>query len=125
MNSDIDKYIADFEGGVQERLQMLRKVCLNAFPGAEESFKWGKPAFSLKRVLIVYAAYKHHIGFYPTPEVLTEFSDEIKKYTFAKGSVQFKHTEPFPIKLIENMAKARYKHYLEKDAKWKDPKGCN
>ncbi|MCA9386082.1 DUF1801 domain-containing protein [Candidatus Dojkabacteria bacterium] len=124
MNKELEKYISSFDKEVQEKLQTIRKICLKVFPEAEEGFKWGKPAYSLKRVLIVYAAYKNHIGFYPTPEVLEEYKEEIKEYKSAKGSVQFPYSKPFPKKLIEKMVKARYKNYIEKDAKWKDPKQC-
>lgn len=119
MNKEIEQYISSFDSETQSRLQKLRKICSKVFPIAEEGFKWGKPAYSLKRVLVVYAAYKNHIGFYPTPEVIKAFSDEIKDYKSAKGSVQFPHAKPFPSKLLEKMAKARYKNYQEKDAKWK------
>ena len=72
----------------------------------------------------MYAAYKNHIGFYPTPEVLLAFKEEIGGYKSAKGSVQFPHNKPFPLKLVEKMVRARYRHYLEQDAKWKDPEQC-
>ena len=122
MNKEIKEYIENFDKETQNRMQILREICSKVFPEAEEGFKWGKPAYSLKRVLLIYAGYKNHIGFYPTPEVIEDFKEEIKDYKSANGSIQFPHNKPFPAKLIEKMAKARYKNYIEKDAKWKDPK---
>ena len=122
MKKEIEQYIENFDKETQSRLQKLRKICSKVFSEAEEGFKWGKPAYSLKRVLVVYAGYKKHLGFYPTPEVIEEFREEINDYKSAKGSVQFSHDKLFPSNLIEKMAKARYKNYMEKDAKWKDPK---
>ena len=119
MSKDINQYIADFDTETQKRLHKLRDMFKKVLPAAEEGFKWGKPAFSMERVLIVYAGYKHHIGFYPTPEIIEEFSKELKEFRSASGSVQFPHSKPLPIALIKKMTKARLKKYLNEDAKWK------
>jgi uncharacterized protein YdhG (YjbR/CyaY superfamily) len=117
MDKKLKQYIENFDAETRKRLQKIREICSKMFPEADEGFKWGKPADSLKTMLIVYAGYKNKIGFYPTPKVLDEFKEEIKEYEFAKGSVQFPHNKPFPSTLIGKMVKARYKNYLEKDAK--------
>jgi len=41
-------------------------IC-KAAPGAKEGLEWGMPAFSYRRILVTFAAFQHHIGFYPTP----------------------------------------------------------
>lgn len=117
MNPSIKDYISTFDVEIQERLQKIRSICTEVFPEAKEDFKWGQPAFSLKRALIVYAGYKNHIGFYPTPEVIEAFKQEIMDYKSAKGSVQFPHNKPFPEGLVRKMILASYKNYLETYAK--------
>ena len=119
MSKDVEMYISGFEKDIQNKLEQIRKVLSKVLPDAEQGLKYGKPAYFMKRVLIVYAPYKKHIGFYPAPEVIEEFQNEIGQYKSAKGSVQFPLDQPLPLKLIEQMAKARYRNYIEKDAKWK------
>ena len=66
----IDAYIANFPEEVQEILEKIRNLIRTAAPEAEETIKYGIPTFTLKGNLVHFAAYKHHIGFYPTPAAL-------------------------------------------------------
>ena len=56
-----------------------------------------------------FAAFKKHIGFYPTPSAIEAFKDELSRYEGAKGSVQFPIDKPMPLKLIESIVKFRVK----------------
>jgi hypothetical protein len=47
------------------------------------------PAFSYGRILVTFAAFKHHIGFYPTPSAVKAFTDDLRKFATAEGSIQF------------------------------------
>jgi len=53
----------------------MRARIREAAPVAEERLKWGKPAFSYQMVLVIFAAFKNHIGFYPTPSAVRAFAD--------------------------------------------------
>ncbi len=66
----ITEYIDGAPKEAQQRLREMRACLLEAAPGAEESIKWGCPAFSYKRILFTFAAFKYHISLYPTPSVL-------------------------------------------------------
>ncbi len=57
---NITEYI-DAPKEAQEKLREMRACIREAAPGAEESLKWGKPAFSYRRILVMFAAFKHHI----------------------------------------------------------------
>lgn len=116
----VDDYISAFPANVRKRLQILRKNTLQVAPGAVEGLKWGMPSISYGRILVTYAAFKNHIGFYPTPSVIKKFAKEIKKYKSAKGSVQFPHDQPLPTTLIRNMTKYRVKEASTQDKKWKN-----
>ncbi len=100
-------------------MRILIKKCA---PGATEAIKWGLPSFSYERMLVAYGAFKYHIGFYPTPSPIKAFAKELKKYTQARGSVQFPYDKPLPLALIKKMALLRVKESLETDVKWRSPR---
>jgi len=116
---EIEKYISTFPIEVQKRLQAIRKCIQAAAPGAKESIKWGMPAFSYKRILVTYAAFKSHIGLYPTPSAIEAFRAKLIKYKTAKGSIQFQNNEALPLPLITQIVKFRVKESIIQDAKWK------
>jgi len=82
---------------VQEILETLRATIKKAAPDAEEAISYQMPTFKLKGNLVHFAAYKHHIGFYPTPSGIEEFKQELSAYKGAKGSVQFPLGRPLPL----------------------------
>src|SRR6266481_5553330 len=76
----IAEYINAVPAEAREKLyQMLTSIRASA-PGAIESLKWGMPAFSYKRILVTFAAFKHHIGFYPTPSAVRAFANDLSKF---------------------------------------------
>lgn len=99
----VDAYIASFPTPVAKRLTQIRKLVRKLVPEAEEVISYSMPAFKYKGLLIWYAAYEHHIGFYPKASGIEKFKKELKPFKFAKGSVQFRHEEPLPLELIEAM----------------------
>ena len=115
----IKEYIEAAPAEIQSRLLQLHECITKAAPGAEEGLKWSMPAYSYKRILVTFAVFKHHIGFYPTPSAINEFSKELTKYKNAESSVQFPLDEKLPLSLIEKMVKFRVKESLKDDAKWK------
>ncbi len=75
------------------------------------------PTFLYNGNLVHFAAYAHHIGFYPSPSGIGAFEKQIKKYKHAKGSVQFSLDRPLPIELIDKIVAYRYKENKEKAKK--------
>jgi uncharacterized protein YdhG (YjbR/CyaY superfamily) len=53
------------------------------------------PAFKQNTVLVYFAGYDNHVGFYPTPSALDAFKKEIAVYKNSKGAVQFPLNEAF------------------------------
>lgn len=117
--TSIEAYIAAAPTEVQERLQQLHACIIAAAPGATEGLKWSMPAYSYKRILVTFAVFKHHVGFYPTPSAVKAFSDKLAKYKTAAGSIQFPLNEPLPFSLITKITKFRVKESLAEDVKWK------
>jgi len=112
----IDEYIANFPKDVQTILQELRETIREAAPEAEEVISYQMPTFRLKGNLVHFAAYKNHIGFYPTPSGIENFKEELSAYEGAKGSVKFPIDEPLPLNTISKIVKFRVKENLEKAA---------
>lgn len=106
---NIDDYIAKFPEDVQKVLEQIRVTIQKAAPQAEEAISYQIPTFKLNGNLVHFAAWKNHIGFYPTPSGTKEFQKEIAKYVFAKGSIQFPLNEPMPLALITKIVNFRVK----------------
>ena len=106
MNSQIATYINQFDKDVQDRLRQVNSIIRKLLPDAEDCIKYGIPTFVLNgRNIVHYAGYKNHVGFYPTPSVITHFKDEFERNNFkwSKGSVQFPNNQPLPVDLIKSM----------------------
>ena len=120
-NKLIDEYILNFPADVQEKLKRLRKVIKESAPDAEEKITYQMPTYALYGNLVHFAAYKNHIGFYPTPSGVDAFKEELSEYKLAKGSVQFPLDEPLPNELISKIVKFRVAENIAK-AKGKSKK---
>ena len=110
---DIDEYIAGFPRDVRVKLEELRAVILEAAPGATEKISYRMPTFVLEGNLVHFAAYEHHIGFYPTPSAIEKFSEELSVYKGGKGSVQFTLDQPIPYDLVREIVTFRVSENLE------------
>ena len=116
---NITEYINAAPKEAQEKLREMRACILEAAPGAEESLKWGKPAFSYQRILVMFAAFKHHIGFYPTPSAVRAFADDLSEYITGDNSIRIPLDKPLPLSLIRKITAFRVKESIEEDGKWR------
>jgi len=115
----IAEYINTAAAGVQERLWQLHECIRKAAPGATEDIKWRMPAYSYQKILVTFAVFKNHIGFYPMPSALEKFSKELNKYKTGEGSVQFPLDKPLPLALISKIVKFRVKESKEGTIQWR------
>ncbi len=115
----IDEYIAAAPPEDQQKLLQLHNCIRKAAPGANEGLKWNMPAYSCKRILVTFALYENHIGFYPTPSAIIFFSQKLTKYRTGAGSIQFPLDKPLPLTLISKIVKFRVRESAERDVKWK------
>ncbi|MBN2501302.1 MAG: DUF1801 domain-containing protein [Anaerolineales bacterium] len=113
---NIDDYISNYPTDVQVILQKIRATIQEAAPNATEAISYQMPTFKLEGNLVHFAAYKNHIGFYPTPNGIEEFKAELSKYKGAKGSVQFPLDQPMPYDLIRKITVYRVKENAAKAA---------
>ena len=103
----MEDYIVNFTPEVQKILNEIRNIIHEAAPDATEKISYQMPTFWLNGNLVHFAAFKKHIGFYPTPSAMFEFNDELSKYKTGKGSAQFPIDKPLPYELIREMVKFR------------------
>ena len=114
--TDIDSYIAEQAAEARERLEQIRQAVKITAPNAEEVISYGMPAFKYHSMLVYFAAFKNHIGFYALPSGNEEFQKELTTYKQGKGSIQFPLDKPLPLPLIKKIVKFRVKENLEKEA---------
>ena len=104
---NIDDYIAGFPPDVQEKLQRIRTTIREAAPDAKEAIAYRMPTFRLEGNLVHFAAYKNHIGVYPTPSGIEAFRNELSGFKTSKGAIQFPLNRPVPYDLIREIVKFR------------------
>jgi len=105
----IDAYIASAPAAVRPLLERVRKTIRRTAPRATEAMKYGIPTFVLGENLVHFAAFKHHIGFYPGASGIAAFQGQLAGYKHAKGSVRLPLGAPLPLKLIEQIVRFRVK----------------
>ena len=115
----ITEYINAAPKEAQKKLREMRACIRAAAPGAKESLKWGMPAFSYQRILVTFAAFKHHIGFYPTPSTVKAFAKDLSKFVMSDASIQFALEKPLPLSLIRKITAFRVRESIEEDKYWR------
>jgi uncharacterized protein YdhG (YjbR/CyaY superfamily) len=113
----IDEYISPFPKDIQKILEAVRKTIKESAPDAEEAISYQMPTFKLNGNLVHFAAFKNHIGFYPTPSGTEKFKKEISVYRSGKGSIQFPIDKPMPLSLIKKIVQYRVKENSTKITK--------
>ena len=105
----IDEYISDFPENIALILNKIRWCIQQSAPNAEETISYNMPAFKQKKIVVYFAAFKNHIGFYALPSGNEAFQKEILRYKTGKGSIQFPLNEDIPYDLIQKIVEFRVK----------------
>ncbi len=107
-NRTVDAYIGQFPANVQAILERIRSDIRSVAPDATETISYGIPTFDLSgKHLVHFAAFKTHIGFFPTPSGISAFAAELAAYETSKGTVRFPLDSPIPYGLIKTITKYR------------------
>ena len=114
MRNEIDEYIEGFPPIVQKQLTNMRAIIKEASPEAQELISYGMPAYKLNGMLVYFAGYKAHIGFYPTPSGIKKFLPKLNAFKYSKAAVQFPIDQPLPKDLIKEIIVFRIKENKSK-----------
>lgn len=112
--ASVDDYIAGFSPEVQHLLQAVRAVVRRAAPEAEEVISYQIPAYRQAGMLVYFAAFKQHLGFYPPVKGDAQLMQDIAPYAGDKGNLRFPYSQPMPFELIERITRLRVQQNLDK-----------
>jgi len=112
--STVDEYIAGYPEEIQALLERVRATVKKAAPKAEEVISYNIPGYKLNGMLVWFAAFSKHIGFYPKGSGIASFKKELAGYKTSKGTVQFPFDKPLPLGLISKIVKYRVKENLKR-----------
>lgn len=117
--TSIEEYINTAPPELQEKLHQLHACIRKAAPGAAENLKWRMPAYSYQKIIVTFAVFKHHIGFYPMPSAMKAFAKDLTKFKTGEVSIQFPLDKPLPLALISKIVKFRVKESAVGLIKWR------
>lgn len=109
MNQKVSEYIAKQKLPQKEILMKIRELIRKLIPKAEEKMSYGALAFKLDEKMVLYAAFKNHVGIYPEPEIIEKFKKDLDGYKTAKGTIKFGLDKPIPYDLVEKIISYKYK----------------
>jgi uncharacterized protein YdhG (YjbR/CyaY superfamily) len=83
----------------------VRSTIAKATPDATETISYGIPAFKLRRIVVYFAAFKHHIGLYPPVKGDAALEKAVARYAGEKGNLRFAIERKIPYGLIVRIVK--------------------
>lgn len=113
---NVDEYVATFAPEIQAVLQQVRQVVRGAAPDAKEVISYQMPALKQNGILVYFAAFKKHIGFYPPIKGDARLEKVAAPYAGEKGNLRFPIDKPMPFELIRRLTELRVKQDLAKAA---------
>lgn len=113
--STIDDYGSQLDEKGQTALEEFRILMKKIVPQCAEKMSYGMPAFDYKGILVWFAVWKTHYGFYPSAKPIVVFNAQLKNYKTSKGCIQLPMDKPLPKKLITEIVKFRVQENLEKE----------
>ena len=109
----IDEYIQKQDEAVQPLLNAIRDTIRAAIPNVAEKISYQMPTYWKGRNIIHFAAFKNHIGLYPSGEAPVVFVERLKDYKTSKGTIQFPLDRELPFDLIAEIAMWCYGRYAK------------
>lgn len=102
----VDEYIAAQDEEIRGQLQSVRQAIAMKLPDATEKISWSMPTYWDGHNIIHFAAQKKHIGLYPGPEAVENFSDQLDQagLKYSKGSIQIPYSRDLPLGMIAEIA---------------------
>lgn len=105
---NFEEYINELPESVIKSLIEIKDLIQKTNTKAENTISYGMPAFKYKgKPLAYFAAFKNHIGFYPTASGIKAVEKELSKFKYSKGAIQFPYDKKIPFALIKKIIKIR------------------
>lgn len=104
---NVAEYIADFPPRQRKLMRQLRSIIRKTAAQADEVISYGIAGYKYHGMLVYFAGYDQHIGFYPGKAALEVFKKELSSYKTGKGSVQFPLDKELPTALVQRMVEFR------------------
>ena len=124
-NQTIEQYINAYPEDIRDILRKIRQTIRKAAPQAIETLSYRIPTFDLNgRHLVHFAAFRNHIGFFPTSSPIAVFKKELAGYKTSKGTVQFPLDKPIPYDLITTITAFRVRE-VAGQSKMSEEKICS
>ena len=113
----VEEYMSRVPEPARSTLNKMRAIIRSVVPeGTAEVISYGIPTFRHKRSIVAIAAFKDHCSFFPMgSSVLDAFSDELKDFRVAKGTLHFPIDKPMPAALVKKIVKARIAQNKQRD----------
>jgi uncharacterized protein YdhG (YjbR/CyaY superfamily) len=106
----VDDYLSGLSKNTRASLEKFRETIREASPReAEEVIHYNMPALRWNGILVRYAAFKSHIGFYPRASAIIAFKEELRNYRTSKGAIQFPVDRAIPTSLVKRIVRFRVK----------------
>ena len=109
---DVDSYIANSSREARPKLKEIREIIKSTIPKAEEGISWGVPFYKYHGDLAGFAAYKNHVSFGFSEDVLQSKGRKMlekKGYITGKKTIQIKFDQKVPTTAIKQILKAKAK----------------
>jgi uncharacterized protein YdhG (YjbR/CyaY superfamily) len=103
----VDEYLSGLPKPARDAVASIRQAIRQAAPQADEVISYNIPSYKWNGMLVWYAAFKNHIGFYPKASGIAAFKDKLTPYKTSKGAVQFPIDKPIPLSLVKQIVKFR------------------
>jgi uncharacterized protein YdhG (YjbR/CyaY superfamily) len=115
----VGEYIAAAPKEARPKLRELRKIIRTTAPRAIEDLKWSMPAYSYRRILVLFAAFKHHVSLFPGTTTVRAFKKQLTRYKTSSATIQFPLDQPLPLAFVRKILAHRVREILKKDGKWR------
>lgn len=111
--SPVLAYINEQPKAIQASLLKIRNLILEQAPHSTECIIYNMPAFKQQQVILYFAAFKNHIGIYPTATGVLAFEKWTTEYKTSKGAIQLPYHKAIPTTLLIKLIQTRVKQIQE------------
>jgi uncharacterized protein YdhG (YjbR/CyaY superfamily) len=101
--NEVVDYINNQPKSHQVKLNQIRAYLFKIIPGLKEKLSYGIPTIYLDKNIFHYAAFKTHIGLYPGPTAIHQYTKELKNFEVSKGTIRIMLEQEVPLNLIKKI----------------------